>query len=45
MLSNPKWNTEMPERVMMAKFAVAEHAWENHHLIDWEETAVLDHSR
>ena len=25
--------------------AVAEHAWENHHPIDWEGTTVLDHSR
>ena len=22
-----------------------EHAWENHHAIDWEETTVLDHGR
>ena len=22
-----------------------EHAWENHHPIDWEETTVLDHGR
>ena len=28
----------------MEKSAVAEHAWENHHPIDWEETTVLDHS-
>ena len=27
------------------KSAVAEHAWENHHPIDLEETTVLDHSR
>ena len=33
------------ERGMMEKSAVAEHAWENHHSIDWEETTVLDHSR
>ena len=25
----------------MEKSAVAEHAWENHHPIDWEETTVL----
>ena len=31
------------ERGMMEKSAVVEHAWENHHLIDWEETTVLDH--
>ena len=30
---------------MMEKLAVAEHAWENHHPIDWEETTVLDHGR
>ena len=29
----------------MEKSAVAEHAWENHHLIHWEETTVLDHGR
>ena len=33
------------ERGMMEKSAVAEHAWENHHPIDWEETTVLDHGR
>ena len=27
----------------MEKSAVVEHAWENHHPIDWEETTVLDH--
>ena len=32
-------------RGMMEKSAVAEHAWENHHPIDWEETTVLDHGR
>ena len=29
----------------MEKSAVAEHAWENHHPIDWEETTVLDRGR
>ena len=29
----------------MEKSAVAEHAWEDHHPIDWEETTVLDHGR
>ena len=29
----------------MEKSAVAEHAWENHLPIDWEETTVLDHGR
>ena len=29
----------------MEKSAVAEHAWENHHPIHWEETTVLDHGR
>ena len=33
------------ERGMMEKSAVAEHAWENHHMIHWEETTVLDHGR
>ena len=33
------------ERGMMEKSAVAEHAWENHHPINWEETTVLDHGR
>ena len=30
---------------MMEKSAVAEHAWEHHHPIHWEETTVLDHGR
>ena len=30
---------------MMEKSAIAEHAWENHHPIDCEETTVLDHGR
>ena len=29
----------------MEKSAVAEHAWENHHPINWEETTVLDRGR
>ena len=29
----------------MEKSAVAEHAWENHHPINWEESTVLDHDR
>ena len=29
----------------MEKSVVAEHAWENHHPIDWEETTVLDRGR
>ena len=29
----------------MEKSAIAEHAWENHHPINWEETTVLDRSR
>ena len=35
------------ERGMMEleKSAVAEHVWENHHLVHWEETTVLDHGR
>ena len=33
------------KRGMMEKSAVAEHAWENHHPIHWEETTVLDHTR
>ena len=33
------------QRGMMEKSAVAEHAWENHHHIHWEETTVLDHDR
>ena len=27
----------------MEKSVVAEHVWENHHPIDWEETTLLDH--
>ena len=38
-------NRDACERGMMEKSAVAEHAWENHHPIDWEETTVLDDSR
>jgi len=30
---------------MMEKLAVAEHARENHHHINWEETTVLDRVR
>ena len=30
-------------REMMEKSAAAEHAWENHNLILWEETTVLDY--
>ena len=30
---------------MMEKSTVAEHAWENHHPINWEETTALDHGR
>ena len=30
---------------MTEKSAVVEHVWENHHLIHWEETTVLDHGR
>ena len=30
---------------MTEKSAVAEHAWENHHPINWEETSVLDRAR
>ena len=33
------------ERGMMEKSAVAEHVWEHHHPIHWEETTVLDHGR
>ena len=29
----------------MEKSAIAEHAWENHHPLHWEETTVLDHGR
>ena len=30
---------------MIEKSARAEHAWENHHPINWEETSVLDRAR
>ena len=33
------------ERGMMKKSAIAEHVWENHHLIHWEETTILDSGR
>ena len=29
----------------MEMSAVAEHAWEHHHPIHWEETTILDHGR
>ena len=29
----------------MEKSAVAEHAWENHHPIHWEETTMQNHGR
>ena len=31
--------------LLWSSTVVAEHAWENHHPIHWEETTVLDHSR
>ena len=40
-----KEHRDARERGMMEKSAVAEHAWENHHPIDWEETTVLDRGR
>ena len=40
-----KENGDTCKRGMMEKSALAEHAWENHHLIHWEETTVLDHGR
>ena len=30
---------------MMDKSAVVKYTWENHHLMHWEETIVLDHGR
>ena len=33
------------KRGMMEESAVAEHVWENHHLINWKETTVLDYGR
>ena len=30
---------------MMEKSAPAEHVWENHHPIRWEETSVVDQAR
>ena len=40
-----KEHRDVCERGMMEKSAVAEHAWENRHPIDWGETTVLDHGR
>ena len=40
-----KGHRDACERGMMEKSAVAEHAWEYHHPIHWEETTVLDHGR
>ena len=39
-----KEHRDASERGMMEKSAIAEHAWENHHPIHWEETTVLDHA-
>ena len=33
------------EKGMIEKSDVAEHTWENHHLIRWEETTVLEDKR
>ena len=33
------------EKGMIEKLVVAEHAWENHHLIQWGETLLLHHNR
>ena len=30
---------------MMERSAVEVHMWENHYMIDWEETTLLDHDR
>ena len=30
---------------MMDKSAEVEYTWENHHLMHWEETIVVDHGR
>ena len=43
-LARLKEHRDACERGMMEKSAVAEHAWKNHHPIDWEET-VLDYGR
>ena len=43
--SRLKEHRDACERGMMEKSAVAEHAWEHHHPIHWEETTVLDHGR
>ena len=40
-----KEHRDASERGMMEKSAVAEHVWEHHHLIHWEETTVLDRGR
>ncbi len=34
----------MPEGTL-EKSALAEHAWENHHPIKWEEATVIDQAR
>ena len=43
--TRPKEHRDACERGMMEKSAVAEHALENHHQIDLEETTVLDRGR
>ena len=33
------------QKETVEKSAVAEHAWENHHPIKWDETTVVNHAR
>ena len=43
--TRPKKRQDACKKGMMEKLAVAEHAWEDLHLIHWEDTTVLDHGR
>ena len=43
--SDVKLPANTPNVFTHEESAVAEHVWENHHPIDWEETTMLDHGR
>ena len=45
METRQKEHWDVCERRVMEKSAVAQHVWENHHLIHWEETTVLNIGR
>ena len=40
-----KEHRDASQKRTLEKSALAEHAWENHHLIKWEEATVIDQAR